>query len=220
MSDNSQESVDSILQNKDDFRFSSATNTSTQSNDEIELDKIKAAKQTTTYYKLNFVNTLFELIRNLITNKNNQKQKLADYRIKENINKLNTDSFKLASEVRSLRSKLENKTDDLMKNINSLKLMTVSRLNTELNTYQKLRDEMLGFEYQQDYTENITISPDYNDEDPLVNNTIKTKYRVFDMPTTLPGYELNSSWNILKFEDEKLGNISVLTNSSNIHNIR
>lgn len=38
-----------------------------------------------------------------------------------------------------MNSKLENKTDDLMRNINTLKLMTVSRLNTDLNTnkYQK-----------------------------------------------------------------------------------
>lgn len=40
------------------------------------------------------------------------------------------------------------------------------------------------------------------------------------MGTGIEGFELNSSWNILKFEDEKLGNISVLTNSSNIHNMR
>jgi len=38
------------------------------------------------------------------------------------------------------------------------------------------------------------------------------------MATPLDGYELNSNWNILKFDDEKLGTISVLTNNSNIHN--
>lgn len=60
MQDNNGESVDSILQNNNDFRFSQLTNSSTQSNEEIESDKIKAAQQTTTFYKLNFVNPLFE----------------------------------------------------------------------------------------------------------------------------------------------------------------
>lgn len=40
------------------------------------------------------------------------------------------------------------------------------------------------------------------------------------MGTGLDGYELNSNWNILKFQDDKLGSISVLTNTSNIHNVR
>lgn len=36
------------------------------------------SKQTTTFYKLNFINMLFEYTKNLIDNKVNQKQILAD----------------------------------------------------------------------------------------------------------------------------------------------
>lgn len=96
----------------------------------------------------------------MIQNKINQKQILADFRIKENINKINSDSYKKASELRVLSTKLGNKIDDLMKNINTLKLMTVSRLNMDLNVNKDQKELINFYEYQSDYTENITISPD------------------------------------------------------------
>lgn len=141
----------------DNYRFVQQDN---PNNEEVESQKKLEMKQTTTFYKLNFINLLFEYTKSLIQNKVNQKQILADYRIKENLNSLNGDSYKKASEIRTLRTKLENKTDDLIKNINTLKLMTVSRLNMDLNQNKYQKEQIFFYEYQTDYTENITISPD------------------------------------------------------------
>jgi len=49
-----------------------------------------------------------------------------------------------------MKNKLEYKLEDLMKNINSLKLMTVSRLDTELNSNKKVKEEIHSFEYEID----------------------------------------------------------------------
>jgi hypothetical protein len=81
-------------------------------------------------------------MKSLVAAKVNQKNKLEEIRVKDDLNRINTDTFKTASEVRTMTFKLENKEASLMKALNSLKLLTVSRLNMEMNTDKYLKQEM------------------------------------------------------------------------------
>jgi len=66
----------------------------------------------------------------------------------QNLSVLNSDTNSVLSELKTLYTKLFSKSNDLQKEVNSLKLMAISRISYEVNKEKELREEIEKLEFQ------------------------------------------------------------------------
>jgi len=72
----------------------------------------------------------------------------------------NSDTNSTLSELKTLHSKLFTKSNDLHKDVNSLKLMAISRISYEINKEKELSDQIEKLEFQKPFTEAMSLPSD------------------------------------------------------------